>query len=209
MKLGFILECGPEGADAKVCRHLIKMINETHDKSLKMIEPVTLGDKPTLIQNCGNAAKQLIETDKCDRVIILFDVDSKKSWNKNRDLKTDREDIFKALDTNEVNREKVFLVGIIRELESWLISDGRALENFFRKLTKRSPGRISAAKNPEHEADPKAWLNRLFREHGGRTRKYRDWKHAELIAQQFPSFREVGKCSTFQRFLLKVADIET
>lgn len=210
MKIGLILECGPDGADAKVCRHLVSMINTNYDKKLSLIKPITLGDKPQLLKGCGTVAKKLLDVDRCDRVIIMFDVDSKKSWNKGRDLATDRKDIFKALDTEGIDRDKVFLVGIIRELESWLISDGRALEAFLEQVTSntRRIGRIKKAKNPEHQVDPKAWLNNLFREHWGSRRKYIDREHAEMIVQKLPDFREIRKCSTFKRFVHKVADIE-
>ena len=208
MKIGLILECGPDGADAKVCRHLISMINTNYDKKLSLVKPTTLGDKPQLIKDCGAATKKLLDVDKCERVIIMFDVDSKKSWNKGRDLATDRKDIFKALDSEDVDRDKVFLVGIIRELESWLISDGRALEAFLTQVTRHNPGRIKKARNPEHQADPKAWLNNLFREHWGKRRKYIDREHAEIIVEKLPDFREIKKCATFKRFVHKVAEIE-
>lgn len=208
MKVGFILECGPDGADAKVCRHLIDMINQLHQTDIAINEPVTLGDKPSLIKDCGTAAKKLLDVDKCDRVVIVFDVDSKKSWNKGRCLATDRKDIFAALDLEGIDKTKVFLVGIIRELESWLIADGRALEAFLQLVTKRNPGRIASPRNTEHQADPKAWLNRLFREHWGQRRKYIDREHAEMIVKKLPDFREIKKCPTFKRFVLKVSDIE-
>ena len=48
MKVGFIVECGPEGAETKVIPHLARMIDDT-------IEPdvVPLDRKPVLKKDCG------------------------------------------------------------------------------------------------------------------------------------------------------------
>ena len=51
MKVGIIFECGPDGADRKVCEHLAKRIKP----DLK-IESVTLDNKPKMIRGCGQRA---------------------------------------------------------------------------------------------------------------------------------------------------------
>lgn len=63
MKIGMIFECGPDGADKKVCEHLARMIEPDIT-----ISSVTLDNKPNLISECGIAAAQLL-LDGCDRVI--------------------------------------------------------------------------------------------------------------------------------------------
>jgi hypothetical protein len=93
-KVGMIFECGPQGADKKVCEILLKKLDP-------MIETksVTLDNKPNLVQKCGAAAKQLLETEKCDRVIILWDL--YPAWRTDDEKpcrKEDRESIIESLD---------------------------------------------------------------------------------------------------------------
>ena len=52
MKVGIIFECGPDGADRKVCEHLAKRIAP----DLK-IESVPLDSKPKMIRGCGHALR--------------------------------------------------------------------------------------------------------------------------------------------------------
>ena len=67
MKLGFVFECGPEGPDVKVCMHLLKMLDDSVDTAFE-----ALTNKPGLISDCGKAAKNLIELEKCDKVIVVW-----------------------------------------------------------------------------------------------------------------------------------------
>ena len=67
MKIGFIFECGPEGPDVQVCRHLVHSL----DPAIKFISS-TLNDKRNLVENCGAVAKVLL--DECEKVIIVWDL---------------------------------------------------------------------------------------------------------------------------------------
>lgn len=68
MKIGMIFECGPEGADKKVCEHFARQL----EPELEIIS-ITLDNKPKLISECGRAASQLLK-DGCDRVLIIWDL---------------------------------------------------------------------------------------------------------------------------------------
>lgn len=61
-----IFECGPAGADKKVCEHLARQLQLELE-----IMSVTLDNKPRLISDCGRAAAQLLR-DGCDRVLIII-----------------------------------------------------------------------------------------------------------------------------------------
>ncbi len=206
MKIGLILECTQDGPDVHVCTHLIKMINAQFNLNLELAVPATLTNKIGLITNCGTAAKNLIDIEHCDRVIIVWDLEGRQQHGRSNCLGQDRDDIFAALKAAEVDLEKIKLVGIRKELESWLIADGRALEGCLTQLTRRPVGRIRAASRPEQEYDPKSWLSRVFRENG--AREYKDFLHARKIVEQLPDFRDIKTCETFVRFVLKVADKE-
>ena len=63
-----IFECGPAGADKKVCEYLARQLQP----QLEIIS-VTLDNKPKLIHNCGRSAAQLLKAG-CDRVLIIWDL---------------------------------------------------------------------------------------------------------------------------------------
>ncbi|MEO8391423.1 MAG: DUF4276 family protein [Chloroflexota bacterium] len=207
MKLGLILECTQEGADLHVCRHLIKMINEQYGKNIQLAKPATLTNKPGLLQRCGESARNFLEVDKCDRIVILWDQDSKMAHGRENCLALDRKAIFAALQGANVDLSKVYLVGIKRELESWLIADGRAIEQCIREIKRPHPAnRVNGAANPEEVMDPKSWISNVFRPQG--ISKYRDFEHAQRIIRCLPDFQRVKACETFVRFVLKVADVQ-
>jgi hypothetical protein len=64
MKIGFIFECGPDGADVQVCRHLVHKLNP----AIEFI-PNTLDNKKKLVEYCGPVAKVLLS--ECEKVIIV------------------------------------------------------------------------------------------------------------------------------------------
>ena len=55
MKVGMIFECGPKGADKKVCTQLVSMI----DPEIEIVS-MTLDNKAKLVAGCGQAAAKLL-----------------------------------------------------------------------------------------------------------------------------------------------------
>lgn len=206
MKLGLVLECTQDGPDVHICKHLITLINQLHGTNIELARPVTLTNKPGLLQRCGSAVHQLLTTEGCDRVIIVWDLDPPNAHGRETCLGRDRKSIFSALDAAEVDKDKVKLVGIRREIESWLIADGRAIQQFLHQRTKRSVAVIRGVRKMEQEQNPKQWLARKFREHSGPT--YNDYEHAKLLAKCIQDFRELRRSETFCRFVEKIADIK-
>lgn len=197
MRVGMIFECGPDGADVKVCKHLVRML----DPNIEVV-PVTLTNKRQLVTGCSVAAAQLLKGG-CDRVVIVWDLSP--SWERDRTpcRKTDCESIKAALDTAGAAMDKVHLGCIEQELEAWLIADGRAVSAFLSRPSRLV--RVRDANNPEQIPNPKGWLDGKFRAAGQRG-GYRDLQHAERLATQLPDLNRVRKCTTFVRFALKVAD---
>ena len=68
MKVGFIFECGPQGADKQVCEYLAQQI-------CPGITPVsvTLDNKPNLLKSAGTVAVRLLN-EGCERVLIVWDL---------------------------------------------------------------------------------------------------------------------------------------
>lgn len=192
MKVGMIFECGPDGADKKVCEHLTRRI-----KSDIEIESVTLNNKPNLISECGRAAGSLFIRG-CEKVVIIWDLFP--PW-RGKDQKPcrqeDREMMIQSLEDAGVSIENVHLVCITEELEAWLIADGRALSKVLSTTTRKVD--IPDRKKPEQVRNPKKVLTKLFYEKTGKP--YVDRTHAEKIAKALPSLNRLQKYSpSFLRF---------
>ncbi len=197
-KVGLIFECGPQGADKKVCEILLQKLDPTITT-----KSVTLDSKPNLVQKCGIAAKQLLETEKCDRVIILWDL--YPAWRTDGEKpcrKEDRESIFESLDGAGVDREKVHLVCITEELEAWLIADGGAISTTLSKPTHKVT--VADTKKPEQVKNPKKRLSQIYQQNIGR--KYSDLTDAEKITKNITNFTKIRRSPSFCRFAWKAAD---
>jgi hypothetical protein len=192
MKVGLILECGPEGADIQVIEYLIR----TFYRHIEEISSVALNNKPGLIANCGNAAAQLI-VDGCDRVIVIWDL--YPAWREDGQkpcLVNDRNAILHSLAVAGVAADKTVLVCIMEELEAWLIADGRALSKFL--STPAHPVSVTDSKKPESQRNPKKHLSSITQQHRGW--KYEDRTHAIRIARHIPDLSKLRKSTTYCRF---------
>ena len=198
MNVGMIFECGPDGADRKVCEHLAKRIKP----DLK-IESVPLDNKPKMIRGCGRRAARLL-AGGCDRVVIVWDL--YPAWRERKQKpcrKEDRDSIMRSLKVADVDTDKVFLVCIEEELEAWLLADNRAISEIL--TSPEHQVRIKRIPDPERN-NPKKRMKQLFKQHIGRD--YVDRYHAEMIAKAMPSLNRIKKVATFRRFAFKVAGVE-
>lgn len=197
MKIGFILECGLNGADLQVCKLLVSRI----DSNIEFIG-VTLDNKPKLINGCGVAAKQLFK-DGCDKVFIIWDLyPNWRTDNSKPCRKEDRDNIFSSLNAAEVPPGNVNLVCIEQELEAWLLADGRAISAFLSKPTKTVS--IDHEKNPDQVNNPKKKLNQHFTQNRGNSFNYIDYMHAEKLIRLTPDFTKLRRSESFKRFYLKL-----
>lgn len=199
MKVGLILECGPQGADKAVCEHLAKLL----DPEMEVVS-VPLDNKPGLIENCADTAKNLFEIDGCDRVVIIWDL--YPAWREAGErpcVIEDREQILEKLNGAGII-DNVSLVCIVEELEAWLLSEHQAISAVLSRPTREV--RIGRVQYPERVRNPKAALNRLFQENTGRP--YSDLVHAKQIVRHIADTNRLRRCKTFVRFALEVADVE-
>jgi hypothetical protein len=72
MTIGFVLECGPQGADLLVCEYLARSIRPDMAFSSR-----TLDNKENLLRDAGKVAGQLLK-DGCRCVLIVWDL--RPSW---------------------------------------------------------------------------------------------------------------------------------
>ena len=202
MKVGMIFECGPQGADRKVCVRLAK----TLDANLRIVVRAA-GSKPNLIYDCGVLAGQLIDSG-CDRVMIIWDL--YPAWTSGRPcMKADRQAIFASLLAEGVDPKKVDLVCIENELETWLMTDIRGVSEVIRSKNRNATVRIPP--KLQLEQNPKAILDKLFRELAGI--RYNDLVHAERIAIALADIdsslgRLRRKSESFRRFAEKAAGVD-
>jgi hypothetical protein len=203
MKIGFIFECGPEGPDVQVCRHLVHKLDSTIE-----FVPSTLDNKKNLVEDCGAVAKALL--DECGKVIVVWDL--YPAWRE-KGMKPcrheDRQAIFQSLQAENVDLDKVFLVCIQEELEAWLLSDYRAVTAMLQPLKHPHPvNRIKRFSNPDSIKNPKKRLTKIFTRELGPRRRYVDYQHALLIAREIADFTKIRRSDSFQRFAFKVAGVE-
>jgi hypothetical protein len=199
MKVGMIFECGPDGADKKVCEHLARKLQEDIE-----ISSVTLNNKPNLISECGDSAAVLLQQG-CERIIIIWDL--YPAWREKGEkpcLKEDRNVIMESLSKTGVKSSQVHLVCIEQELEAWLLADGDAISQVVSKPT--HPVRIPNSPHPERRSNPKKYLNRFFKEHGI-SKGYPDRDDAEKIVKNIVNLNKLKCCPSFVRFQEKLTGI--
>jgi hypothetical protein len=203
MKVGLILESGPEGAEKQVLPKLIAKLGHKYDISF-----ATFDGKPKMIEGCGKAAAQLI-ADGCRKVLIVWDLypawrENGEKGKKSKKCKKpkpcrlkDREDIAASLTAAKVDPGRVPLICIEEELEAWMIADGRALTAVLSTRAHPAP-RIKDCKSPDDEQNPKTQLRKLFRKHGHGD--YSDRVHAPKIVDMMPDLTKLRRSVSFARF---------
>lgn len=204
MKIGFIVECGPQGAEMEVIPFLAKQLCPDIE-----VDVIPLDRKPRLIQQCGEWTAGLLD-EGCDRILIIWDL--YPAWREagvNPCRREDCEAIFSALEKAGVGpaqiEAQVGLVCIQEELEAWLIADGRALSSVL--STAAHAVKIRHVRNAEQMRNPKKALNRKFKEQIGR--QYSDRFHAIQIVRALPDLKRLRRLETFARFCRKLECMET
>lgn len=196
MKVGFIFECGPQGADKHVCEYLAQQISPG-------IMPVsrTLDNKPNLLKDAGKVAAALL-ADGCERVLIVWDL--RPAWpNKNNKpcRKTECDSILEAIDNAGIAGHPVFLVCIEQELESWLLADEGKISCYL--STNAHPYTANRVRKPDIVSKPKAVMMNHFKR--ARGWRYEDRIHAiKVLKASDINLRRLRRSSSFARFESKL-----
>ena len=197
-KIGFVLECGINGADIQVCLHAARQIAPC----LEMFPPVPMYNKPFLLENCGKAASKLLKSGRCAHVFIIWDLFP--SAHGTREKPSRAEDMKKAkqsLARLNVDLARVTLICIAKEMEAWLIADHRAVN----RVVGEKPHK-NAIREPDHVPNPKKRLNRIFLEKLGRP--YGCNNDAIRIAENIKDCRYVGNSVSFRQFSKKLKELK-
>lgn len=193
MKVGMIFECGRKGADGKVYPCLAKKIRDDLD-----INPEFLDNKTKLIEECGEVAKFLIEEKNCEKVVIIWDFFP--FWGEpNPCIAQDCQRIqtvFADAQLTSQQREKIHLICVKQELETFLLMDEIAINDYLKKLNSH-PCQVQCPKKPAREPNPKRFLKKIFIENG--RIGYDDLVDAVKIAELI-DIKKLKKHKAFERF---------
>jgi len=195
VKIGFIVECGKDGAEAKVIPALARLVAPNTDAVV-----VPMENKPRLKRGCGESVKRLFNVG-CVRVLILWDL--LPDWGEFAGKgcrHDDKEQIAQSLMNVGLKPtdRRIRLVCIEKMLEAWILADERAISSFL--STPAQPVNVGRCKNPEGVTDPKAALIDLFRKSGSRFSRYVDRDHAIQIARRLPDLNRLRRSESFRRF---------
>ena len=200
MRLGIICE---GLADAQVLPVLVRKL----DPTISIVKPIEMGRqggaKIRLTREAGKNAASLLQIDHCDRVAIVWDLCPRWAETESPFLWKDVRAIRASLKTHKVDPKKVVLICIIRELESWLIADRKALIKLITKTSHYGEGDVPRFSKPEEHSNPKGMLMEFFRS-ARRDGDYMPTTHAKQIAIHIEC-NNLRRCPTFRRFARKVA----
>lgn len=192
IKIGFIFECGPQGADKQVCEYLASQIRPD-------AKPIscTMDNKPKLLSGAAEVAKMLLDNG-CERVLIVWDL--RPAWpdKKHKPCRAiERQNLLTALARAQLENRPVYLVCIEQELESWLLADELKLGNFLSTATHHFS--IQRVRKPDRIPQPKAEIINHFKQ-AGRGR-YEDLNHAiKVVRNGGLNLQRLRQSESFTRF---------
>jgi hypothetical protein len=196
VKIGFVFECGPQGADKQVCEYLAgKLLPKASFVSR------TLDNKANLLSQTGEVAAALLR-DGCARVLVVWDL--RPAWpdKKHKPCRHhERAALLDSLAKAGIAKRPVFFVCIEQELESWLLADEAKLSAFL--STDAHPYDVKRVKHPDRAPQPKASVLKHFKT--ARGWRYEDRVHAmKIVCQGEPDLRKLRRSISFARFESKL-----
>jgi len=177
MKIGFVFECGPQGADLQVCEYLAGQLRP----GIQCVSR-TMDDKLKLLAGAAEIANELL-IDGCERVLIVWDL--RPAWpdKKNKPCRAaERQALLEALAKQGLRDHPVYLVCVEQELESWLLASDHAVSAFLSTPTRAYKAKV--IKKPDRVPQPKAAMINYFKDARGRL--YEDRVHAVKILKAAP-----------------------
>ncbi len=199
MKVGFVFECGPQGADKQVCEFLALRIRPE-------ILPVsrTLDNKPNLLKDAGKVAAALL-AEGCERVLVVWDL--RPAWPDKKDKpcrKDERDAILNAITNAGIANHPVFLVCVEQELESWLLADEAMISAFL--STEAHPYAAKRVRQPDRVPNPKTVLMNHFKV--ARGWRYQDHSHAiKVLNATATDLKRLRRSPSFVRFESKLRKV--
>jgi len=184
MKVGFILECTPQGPDAAIYPYLAKLFCE----DLEIQKPKTLVNKANVMEQGAEVAQVLLQTG-CDYVFIIWDRMPK--WGGTGRCEEHIATLETRLQQIGVDKTKIFLCCISDMLESWLIADGRGIDTWLASKTNHPMPGFGDHKTAAEQTSPKDRIKNYLRANYGKW-KYNDFENNFDIVKHIPEFGRVA-----------------
>jgi len=201
MSIGFIFECGPQGADKQVCEYLAsqlqpgrKLVSRTMDNKLKLLD------------GAASVAKTLL-AEGCQKVLVVWDL--RPAWPDKKDKPCraqERQAMLDALGKEGLQGAPVYLVCVEQEFESWLMADEAKLSAFLSTPTHEY--KVPRVKRPDREKNPKSLVIKHFQMALGK--KYEDRVHAIKVMRTNPppNWARLRRSESFARFEATLAAVQ-
>lgn len=197
MTIGFIFECGPQGADKQVCEYLASQLRP----GMALVSK-TMDNKLKLLEGAASVAKKLLTEEGCERVLIVWDL--RPAWPDKKDKPCrakERQTLLAALEQVGLKNAPVYLVCIEQELESWLLACDHAIGAFL--STPAHPYPVGHVKKPDRHPQPKAVMNNHFNK--ARGVRYDDKVHAiKVLKAAGVDWKRLRRSDSFARFETKL-----
>ena len=196
-RLGLVLECDTGGPDELVFRCLARRLSPSGNEP--SVIPACMGSKERLMEDGISRAKTLIEVEHCDLVLIVWDL--KPLWEKPPARKCiDEANILRGMlsQLKKAISNKIKLLCLTWELETWLIAEDRAIREYLSKPA--HPCLFETPKKLKNVTDPKAHLDKAFKNFRGKSRRYEDRIEAIQLIQRWPDLKRVLSVQSFKRF---------
>jgi hypothetical protein len=198
MSIGFIFECGPQGADKPVCEYLAG-----HLRPGETFVSRTMDNKLKLLAGAAPVAKQLLDSG-CLRALIVWDL--RPAWpdKKNKPCRAkERQTVLDGLANEGLENAPVFLVCVEQELESWLLASDHAISEFLSAGAHAC--KANSVKKPDRMPNPKAVMNNHFTAAWGA--RYEDRVHAiKVLKAAEPDWKRLRRSVSFARFEAKLVE---
>ena len=185
MKVGFILECSPKGPDAIIYPYLAKKLCP----DIAIMKPETLINKANVMNDGPIVAQTLLETG-CDHVFIIWDRMPK--WGGTGKCEEHTATLQAGLKLLNIDLDQITLCCISDMLESWLIADGRGIDNWLAQKTNHAIKSFGDHKTNSEQTEPKDRIKKFLSENY-RKWKYNDYEDNFAIVQHLPDLERVAK----------------
>lgn len=198
MRVGFIVECFRDGADHKVLLNLLPRLRADVEPQFSFC-----GSKRVLFEECGRLVAGLLDVERCERVIVLWDLmpcDERFHDKGSPSCTLERAHLVSQLRPQD--HERTIMLCVTHELEAWLLADGRAVTAVLERPTHKIRP-IADERRPEAYPNPKARLRTLFRQHG--RGDYNDAVHAVKIVENVANLTKLDRAPSFSRLRAKLA----
>jgi len=196
MKVGLIVECGPQGLEHVVCPKIIELLATECNVQIDHVIR-TMSGKDSLILDCAAAARALF-SDGCDRVVIIWDENppwtETESYAKTRCWHFERLGILERFQAADIPLKKVGLVCVEHEFETIFLYD-MGLIRAVVSASHAHPAKIKKIKDPLRIDDPTGWLEKSFRQNKSR---YNKAVVAKKFAAKLNSLDQVKRCEIFR-----------